>query len=465
MSTEQLLAVIDNVPAYIYQFDLTDRYVFVNRAYERLVGRARARVIGRHVTDLFAPEVAAAFLEHNRRVRMEGVTLTFEERAPWPDGEHVYTSIKTPMFDATGSLRGVLGISTDITEQKRAEEAVHTAATRLRAERDRAELYFASAGAMLLVLGTDGRVQRINRRGLRIIGYEREDEVIGRDWFEHFVPRDARERLHAALRDYLERGARARAYESEVLARDGSVRLISWRNTVLRDEQGRIVATVSSGEDVTERRRAEERRELLMHELNHRVKNSLAVVQSLASQTLRSTTSVAEFGERFSGRLATLAAAHEALVQRAWEAVDLASLLERTRASVGSPERFTFSGDAVQLAPNAAVSLSMLFHELTTNAVKHGALSRPEGLVDLYWRVAAGPDAPALELRWSERSARRVEEPAGRGFGTRLIEQVVRELDARAAWDWTRHGLTLSIAIPLGSQVSIAPGSDMERNQ
>lgn len=212
--------------------------------------------------------------------------------------------------------------------------------------------------------------------------------------------------------------------------------------------------------DISERKRAEEHRELLLAELAHRVKNTLAVVQALASQTLRRSQSLEEFHETFAGRLSSLAAAHTLLLAENWQSVLLEELLLSALEGHMSAGRVQLErGPSVRLSANAALSVGMAIHELTTNATKHGALSRPAGQVRVAWRVSIGTPA-TVGIHWLERGGPPVGPPEYRGFGSRLLAQLGRELGATVDFQWHREGLECRIVLPVGEHVSIAQPAD-----
>jgi two-component sensor histidine kinase len=167
-----------------------------------------------------------------------------------------------------------------------------------------------------------------------------------------------------------------------------------------------------------------EHQRLLINELNHRVKNTLATVQAMATQTLRGNDTPERAGEAFTRRLMALARAHDVLTRRNWEGADLADIVAGV-IEAHRPERddrFEVAGGTLQLNPRTALSVAMILHELATNATKYGALSNEEGRVSITWK-ANGETHPAFQLRWQERGGPTVAPPSRRGFGTRLIER------------------------------------------
>ncbi|WP_053221106.1 sensor histidine kinase [Methylobacterium indicum] len=205
--------------------------------------------------------------------------------------------------------------------------------------------------------------------------------------------------------------------------------------------------------DVTEAYRAEEQQALLMQEMAHRVKNTLALVQAVAAQTLRSATSLEAATEAFNGRLMALADAHDVLIRGAWAEADLAAVVAGAMAPHldGVPDRCTATGPAVALGPRAVLTLSLMVHELATNAAKYGALSSPAGRVAIAWEVVGGPRA-VLHLRWRESGGPLVAPPARGGFGSRLIERsLVHSFGGRVALLFPPEGAVMELEAPLAA--------------
>jgi two-component system, chemotaxis family, CheB/CheR fusion protein len=203
--------------------------------------------------------------------------------------------------------------------------------------------------------------------------------------------------------------------------------------------------------DLTERQRHERERELLMRELSHRVKNVLAVVQALANQTDHSE-SVEEFRETFVGRLTALARAHSLLLDAEWRGADLRQLVEKAVEAyrVDHPDVIEIDGEPVSLSPNHGVGLSLILHELGTNAAKYGALSQHEGRVRVAWQMEGAGQERRLRFVWQEHDGPPVEPPTGKGFGTRLIERAAGyELQGEVELDYARDGLRCELNFPV----------------
>ena len=217
--------------------------------------------------------------------------------------------------------------------------------------------------------------------------------------------------LHRAMR-----GETVDEEEYTYIFGDGGYRTLLTSAMGLRDEKGRIVGAVSVSLDITERERAEEQRRLLVHELNHRVKNTLATVQAIAVQTLRGAASTTEASKALTERLMALAKAHDALTRESWEGAELHEIVEAATDPYGGRNRFAVAGPSVWLSPALSLSLALSLHELATNAAKYGALSTAAGAVAITWEVVDPRMDARLKLRWIERGGPPVRPPTRRGF-------------------------------------------------
>jgi PAS domain S-box-containing protein len=215
-------------------------------------------------------------------------------------------------------------------------------------------------------------------------------------------------------------------------------------------EEARAVRYAGTIQDITDRKAAERHQQILIAELNHRVKNMLAIVQSVAHQTFKGV-DCGDAAETFSGRLAALAAAHTILTRQSWEAVDLGEIA----AEVLQPHyrrdegQIRISGDRnVRVPAQTAVNLAMALHELATNAAKYGALSQRGGQVDLSWSVTHSE--PVLHIHWRESGGPAVHKPEREGFGTKMIRRVLAsELHGHVELDFKPEGLVCAIDAPL----------------
>jgi PAS domain S-box-containing protein len=241
----------------------------------------------------------------------------------------------------------------------------------------------------------------------------------------------------------------------------GDVRWVMDRGRVVRDEAGAALRVVGVLLDITDLKAAEQRQRLLFDELNHRVKNTLAIVQSLAQQTLRSKPDPAEFARAFEDRLASLARAHNLLTRDSWQGADLGRIVSSALepfAGVGGGagerddgERVRASGPAIAVPAGSTITLCLMLHELATNAAKYGALSVPGGRVQIDWTVLSesGPLA-SIELHWREENGPPIAAPIRKGFGSRLLAASALQLNAEFEIDYRPAGLAcrLRFAVP-----------------
>jgi PAS domain S-box-containing protein len=301
------------------------------------------------------------------------------------------------------------------------------------------------------------RIEYVNAGFTRMTGYAA-DEAVGRTPRMLQGPGTDRAVL-ARMRAALEAGRPFRG-QAVNYRKDGAEYVVEWLITPVLDGEGRVAHWVSAQRDVTERKRAEARQRRLVAELNHRVKNTLAAVLSVAAQTARQTRGPDDFREAFQSRLMALARSHDMLTEGGWEGAALREVAQRTLAAYGgAPARFALSGPPVRLAPAAVVTLNLALHELATNAVKHGALSAPGGRVEVGWALEAGEGGggPILAISWEERGGPPVRPPEGRGFGSRLIERgLPQEFGAGVSLRFAPAGVECRIRLPAAKNV-LAP--------
>jgi PAS domain S-box-containing protein len=206
--------------------------------------------------------------------------------------------------------------------------------------------------------------------------------------------------------------------------------------------------------DITERKTADARQRLLLNELNHRVKNSLATVQAIAAQSLRGPDVAPEARERFMSRLMALARANDVLVTQTWTGATLSSVAAQMAKPHGDAERFNIAGPELHLSPATATAMALGLHELATNAAKYGALSTLQGRVSLTWTVDGEGEARRLNLIWRESGGPAVAAPGPSGFGTRLIERgLASEMQAQVRLAFDPAGVVFTLAAPLSESL------------
>lgn len=453
-------SALDAVPAAIYTTDAEGRITYFNEAAVQLSGRRPElgtdewcvtwRLFNVDGTPMRHDECPMAIaLKENRAVRGA------EAIAERPDGSRVlFQPFPTPLRDDSGKLIGAVNLLVDITEQRQAE-----------ADAGRLAAIVVSSNDAIISKSLDGVVTSWNEGARKIFGYEA-DEMIGQS-IKRLIPPELLDEETQIL-SKLRRGESVEHYDTIRLSKDGRRIDISLSVSPVRDKSGKLIGASKVARDITQRRQAEETQKLLMGELNHRVKNTLATVRSIASQTLRSAKSPAEFAPSFLGRIQSLAHAHTLLTQSNWQGAELGDLiLGQVLADTGEDNRITCSGPRIVLEPHLALHMALILHELGTNARKHGALLVPRGRVSITWSVSSTA-APVLDLQWRETDGPPiyVHSRQRQGFGTRLIEQSIRSVEGgKARMHLEAEGISWNISLPLpfGSREIIKQRSNLAR--
>ncbi|HEV7256826.1 MAG TPA: HWE histidine kinase domain-containing protein [Bosea sp. (in: a-proteobacteria)] len=426
-----------------------------NDAYAVIAGAKHPGILGMSLWEAW-PEVTDLHVEVMRTVFAGGRPLSYRDlplvlhRNGMP--EDVWLNVDySPIFDDSGTVLGVLAVvieTTTLVGARRERDAAEQALRRR--EQELAQVQKIGKVGGLEVELRDGFRNRRSPEYLLIHGLPPEAvHESHEDWVR---------RIHLQERAMVESHFReavagtARDYQAEyriIRPSDGAVRWISAIAQIERDETGKAVRLIGAHLDVTERKEAEAQQRLLMQELAHRVKNTLAMIQAIASQTLRGATSLESANEAFSARLAALSRAHDLLVAGQRANAPMADIAGSIVGIQGDPARFRIDGPDVVLGPKSALALTLTLHELATNAVKYGALSNPSGIVALSWRVDEIDGAAQFRLRWQESGGPPVVTPTRRGFGSRLIERSFPAAHARAESAYLPGGLVFTLDAPL----------------
>lgn len=315
----------------------------------------------------------------------------------------------------------------------------------------------------LFVMSADWR----EMRGLKSTGFLAETDEPTQSWLTKYIYPEDRSRMLRTIAKVRRTGT-AFELKHRIIRADGSCGWSVSRVTPLTDADGKIVEWFGAASDVTARNEAEENRELLINELNHRVKNTLATVQSIAMQTFGGSEADMRARQSFEGRLRALSMTHKLLTQHHWQGVGLHDLLRQEFAPYSRDDHSccVIVGRDVDISAKTALALGMALHELVTNAAKYGALSVSTGRV----RVEIDTTNPdRLRLVWTETGGPAVEPPQRRGFGSRLIEYgIAYELKAEVVLDYRRSGIVCTIEIPpveSGRFLNIAEGNDLNANK
>lgn len=438
--------------------------VFVNDAFEALTGFPASEVIGRNCRFMQGPLTEDADIQRlrdaiARRERIE-IDLLNHRRDGTPFWNRLMVA---PAFGADGTLHYFVATQIDVTIERYRLRQLQDDRDALTAEVARREAALAEREARLALalkaggLGTwsvalpevaltvsAAYLDNFGRPAEQIASFTFAD-------FEQSVHPEDYQRVCAALTDAVERGA---PYDIEyrVLTPGGEQRWIHAQGALQRRADGTPLALSGFSANVSVRKFAEEHRAMLARELTHRVKNTLATVGAVVSQTLRDATSLADGRRAVAGRIASLGTAHELLVRDEVEGAAIREIVERVLAPFidTGGHRFAIDGPPIRLSPEITLALSMALHELATNAIKYGALSVPEGSVRISWALAGSAAERRFRFTWVEQDGPPVVPPTRIGFGTRMIERVLAgRVSGTAAMSYPPEGARFEIEAPV----------------
>ena len=418
-----------------------------NRVAETVFGWSEEEAVDRLLAELIVPPIHRdAHMQGLRRYLETGRGAVLNRRieigALHKDGRELVVELAiTPTQDQGETV--FLGFLRDITERRRAEVTLRESEGRLRAT-------YQHAFAGIAETDAEGFFLRANEEFCRITGYS-EAELRRRTFLQITRPEDRepdRTNYQRQWRGELD----SYVLEKRYIHKDGHDVWIEVSASLVRDSLGAAAYGIRIVRDISERKLAEERQQLLIHELNHRVKNMLAIVQAIAQQSFKGAAVPPEYRHAFEGRLAALASAHHVITQANWQSTGLrtivAVVLQPYRSAAWDP--FRIEGPDLPIIPKTAVTLAMALHELATNAAKYGALSSRTGTVSVQWSVEKAGAEPRLLLSWKEKGGPQVVMPERRGFGSRMIEgALAAELGGKVSLDFRPDGLLCRIDAPV----------------
>lgn len=432
-------AALDALPGAVYVCAADGRVVRYNRTAAELWGRypkeddPSERFCGSH--RLYRTDGAplphdrcpmAAALQTGQSFRDQEVVV----EQPGGQRRTVLVSIDA-LKDQEGRISGAINYFQDITERKQSER-------RFREMID-------ALPAAIYTTDAEGRVTHFNPAAVTLAG--RVPELGADEWcvtWKLYHP-DGTPMAHdqCPMARSLKEGRPIQGAEAIAERPDGTRVWFTPYPTPLRDDAGRITGAINMLVDITERKRAEQHMWLLTRELEHRVKNILTTAIALARLTKADTAK--DFAQVLIGRLQALATAQSLLAASRWHGASLQRLIEEEVGAFNVEDRVVISGPALEIAPDAAQTVALVLHELTTNASKHGALSRPTGRITVEWSL----DREHLSLHWREAGGPAVTRPAQMGFGSKLIETTLPALNGEIGYDWNMEGLACTVRIPV----------------
>jgi PAS domain S-box-containing protein len=417
------------------------RFLRVNAAMCKFVGYSEAELLGRSVYDITHPDDITLDQKLCHRLDAGESDFDVEKRYVRKDGKAVWARTTVNVIrDESGRPLRHMAVIQDINARKRAEEDVRAGKDRLQLALDAAQLGSWQYDPLRRVVSGDARCQEIFDFAEHEASIE---EVIKR------VHPDDAESVRMALAASLDPADPKRsATEFRVRRRDGALRWVETLGLAYFEgaqHERRAVSMAGTAQDITERKEREEKEHLLMHEINHRAKNMLSVVDAIAHQT--AIKSPEDFIERFSERIQALSANQDLLVRNEWNGVEINDLVHAQLAHFADliGPRIAVNGPKLRLRAASAQAIGLALHELATNAGKYGALSTDGGHVDISWAAADG----TLTMSWTERGGPPVCAPQRRGFGTIVMETMTeRSVDGAVDLDYAPAGLTWRLNCP-----------------
>jgi PAS domain S-box-containing protein len=401
-----------------------------------------ADLIGRDAYVTLAPESLQAIVR-KIEARVEALSEVIARRK---DGSTFPAEVWAREAEWQGRRVRIV-LARDLTEQRRADARLLETQRRLNAVLN-------NASVSIFLMDERQHCIYMNAAAEKLTGFTL-DEVQGRplhDVIHHTRPDGRHFPLEECAIDRAFPENNQTQGEEVFVRRDGSFYPIAFTASPIRDEDAKTVGTIIEVRDISSEKKAQEHQQLLINELNHRVKNTLTTVQSIAAQTLRNATTMGAAKDALESRLLALSRAHDVLTRESWEGANLHDIVAQAVAPYSSlgEDRLHLSGPMVWLPPRMALAVAMALQELATNAVKYGALSNVTGEI----RIAWGLEQPAGELRlrlvWTESGGPPVREPDRRGFGTRLIERSLgQDLGGDVEISFFPQGLVCSVSAPL----------------
>ena len=414
-----------------------------NRADFEPLGYSADEYIGQPIMRFHADDDVIA--EILRRLSAGEKLDKYPARLRAKDGSIRHVLISSSVCFRNGEFINTRCFTLDVTEKVRMEQDLRTAEERLAAT-------YENLLAGIAECDEDGCFLRVNEAFETITGYSK-DELLSKTFLDITHPDDVpmeRQQYARQVACEIDRYVTSKRY----VRKDGQMIWVEVTSSTVRSEQGAFRFGVRMVQDITERKLAEEQKKLLLDELNHRVKNTLATVQALAAHTARSATSAEDFRRRFEPRLLALSAAHDRLTRNDWRGANLADIVNGELGAHDMPDAVFVEGPDIILPPRVSLSLSMALHELATNALKYGALSAPGGRIEVRWQVGRDPATPypvGVQLHWEESGGPPVSTPAQEGFGSRLLRVTAAELRGSLDVEWEPKGLQWHLSFPLRS--------------
>ena len=438
--------VVEALPAAVYVTDAEGRIAYYNEAAVELWGHRPPLGDSRWCGSWRLYWVDGTPMPHDEcpmalAIKENRAITGMEAIAERPDGSRVrFMPLPNPLHDERGALIGAVNMLVDITDRRNIEQRLEKDLWRLAA-------IIESSEDAIIGKSLDGIITSWNSGAEWLFGYTAA-EAIGQPVTMLIPPERIDEEPGILAR--IRRGERIEHYDTVRLRKDGSAIDISLTVSPIKGADGTIIGASKIARDITERKRAEQRQQLLVGEVKHRIKNLLATVQAIARQTLKA--APAEERDAFIARLMALANAQDLLTLERWNRAAVHEVVDRALRPFEAKHsaRFLAKGPQdVWVDAQRASLLTMALHELATNAVKYGALSNGYGIVSLTWEVTGEEDAQSVRLTWRELGGPPVVPPERKGFGSFLIERALQGDGGGAKLDFNPNGLICSLVVAL----------------
>jgi PAS domain S-box-containing protein len=456
---ERLRLVMRATNDAVMDWDLRSDRVVWNEAIRTVFGydEEALEVPSRWWVERIHPHDAAPILASLNAARANGGgTWQGEYRFRRADGSWAYVMDRALIVRQGGEATRIVGSLLDITPRKAAEAALWESEERLR------EIGQASSDILWIANAQDFSYEYVSPAFESIYGVPPEALANAADcnqWAEFIVPEDRAATLANVER--VRAGERV-THEFRIRRPDGSIRWLRNNDFPLLGDDGRVKRIAGIGRDVTDEKRASNRQAMLLAELQHRVRNILSMIRSIARRMARSGGSVSDYSAHLESIVSAMARTQALLTRSPGTQVDLSQLvLDELRAQSPHQEQFACEGPEAFLSSKAAEVLTLAIHELATNSVKYGALSSPEGRIRLTWELGEEGEHLWLRLTWAESGISAPHEPRREGFGTELVtRRVPFELGGRGAMNFEGDRLTAIIEFPLQPGDSILQTDD-----
>jgi PAS domain S-box-containing protein len=446
--------IAESLPALVWIVSPELELIFTNDRWVSYSGLPKERSLGHSWMAAIYPPDMKRMQEELIAVREAESPYETEARYRSAGGEYRWHLIRAaPLHSTSGEFLGWCGTSIDIHDLKQTTTA-------LRESEERLSLAQRALGIGVFDWDVPSGKVTWTAEQERLFAFE--PNTFTQDfagWEVRVVPADL-EPTKKLIEAAIERRDPDIVFSHRIALPDGSIRYIEVNAKFFYDADGKPLRMIGVNIDVTRYKQAEQRQHLLIRELHHRVKNTLATVQAIVGSTARSTSSIDEFYQSFVGRIVSLSRTHNLLTEDYWQKASLEDLI---RTELGpyddeAQKRVFISGPFVELPSEAAVPVGMAIHELTTNAAKHGALSTFGGKVDVRWSVKE-PDGPRmLHFAWIEQDGPPVSTPSRQGFGSRLLQRVLAtQLGADVNVDFREDGLRFTMIMPIPANPPLAP--------